>query len=90
MRFLIGITERENLYKVGGSFQRLREAESFLWQGQVDSAKALFEGCKLDQARKFCNYLEHHRQRIVNYAYLQAEGICKGWLWSSGVRHQAD
>lgn len=66
----------ENLYKVGGSFQRLREAESFLWQGQLDSAKALFEGCKLDQARKFCNYLEHHRQRIVNYAYLQAEGIC--------------
>lgn len=67
---------KENLYKVGGSLQRLHTAESFLWQGQVDAAKALFTGCKLDQARKFCNYLEHHRQRIVNYAYLQAEGIC--------------
>ena len=37
--------------------------------------KALFQDCQLDQARKFCNYFEHHCQRIVNYAYFQAEGI---------------
>jgi hypothetical protein len=66
---------KENLYKIGGSIKQLKQAESWLWQGCVDEAKGLFEGCNLDQARKFCNYLEHHRQRIVNYAYFQAEGI---------------
>lgn len=66
---------KENLYKVGGSMQRLRQAEAWLWQGDVQQATALFHDCKLDQARKFCNYLEHHRQRIVNYSYFQAEGI---------------
>lgn len=66
---------KENLYKIGGSIKRIEQAESWLWQGCVDEAKALFQDCQLDQARKFCNYLEHHRQRIVNYAYFQAEGI---------------
>jgi hypothetical protein len=32
---------RENLYKVGGSIKRLKQAEAKLWQGQVDEAKAL-------------------------------------------------
>jgi len=31
----------ENLHKVGGSLKRLRQAETLLWQGQVDAAKAL-------------------------------------------------
>ena len=66
---------KENLFKIGGSFKRLHQAEAWLWQGDVDEAQALFQDCKLDQARKFCNYLNHHRQRIVNYAYFQAEGI---------------
>lgn len=66
---------KENLFKIGGSFKRLRQAEAWLWQGGVDQAQALFQNCQLDQARKFCNYLNHHRQRIVNYAYFQAEGI---------------
>lgn len=69
---------KENLYKVGGSVRRLHQAESLLWKGLVDQAKALFEDCTLDQARKFCNYLEHHRHRIVNYEYFQAEGILIG------------
>ena len=66
---------KENLFKIDGSFKRLHQAEAWLWQGDVDEAQALFQDCKLDQARKFCNYLNHHRQRIVNYAYFQAEGI---------------
>lgn len=66
---------KENLYKVGGSMQRLRQAEAPLWQGEVKQAVAVFDDCKLEQARKFCNYLERHRQRIVNYSYFQAEGI---------------
>lgn len=69
---------QENLYKVGGSVRRLQQAESLLWQGLVDEAKSLFVDCTLEQAGKFCNYLEHHRQRIVNYAYCQVEGISIG------------
>ena len=41
----------------------------------MEEAKAVFAGCELDQARKFCRYIEHHRTRIVNYAYFKAEGI---------------
>jgi hypothetical protein len=66
---------KENLYKIGGSLKRLKQAESWLWQGGIDEAKALFQDCRLDQARKFCHYLERHRHRVVNYAYFQAEGI---------------
>ena len=66
----------ENLYKVGGSLTRLKQAKALLWEGRVDEAKALFEDCSLDQARRFCEYLERHRHRIVNYCYYQAEQIC--------------
>ena len=66
----------ENLYKVGGSLQRLKQAESLLWRGQVDAAKAQFDDCTLKQASNFCNYLDKHRDRIVNYEYFQSEQIC--------------
>lgn len=66
---------KENLYKVGGSNQRLLEAEALLWKGEVDAAIALFEGLKKDQARKFRNYLNEHRARIPNYDYYQSEAI---------------
>jgi hypothetical protein len=67
---------RENLYKVGGSRRRLKQAEARLWSGQVDEAIALFADCRLKQARNFCAYLCKHRQRIVNYFYYQAEQLC--------------
>lgn len=66
----------ENLEKVGGPRQRLAQARSWLWQGKVDETIALFEGCQHHQAGCFCQYLRKHRHRIVNYGYLQAEGIC--------------
>lgn len=66
---------KENLFKVGGSMRRLRQAEAWLWPGDVEQAKALFQDGDPDQARKFCNYLKRHQQRIVNYAYFQAEGL---------------
>jgi hypothetical protein len=66
----------ENLQKVGGSLKRLRQAEAYLWKGQVDETLALFKEMKRKQANNFCTYLEKHRHRIVNYAYYQAEGIC--------------
>jgi hypothetical protein len=67
---------KENLYKVGGSLKRLAQAESLLWQGQAESAKALFADCRRKQARNFEAYLTKHCTRIVNYADYQAEHLC--------------
>ena len=67
---------KENLYKVGGSLQRLHKAEALLWQGQVDAATTLFTDCRNKQAKNFCAYLNQHRHRIVNYSYYQAEQLC--------------
>ncbi len=66
----------ENLEKVGGSLKRLAQARSLLWQGKLDETQALFEDCQRHQAHCFCQYLRKHHHRIINYAYLQAEGIC--------------
>lgn len=66
----------ENLHKVGGSIQRVNQAQSLLWQGKLEAAKALFVGCKLKQADNFCEYLNQHRHRIIDYQYHQAEQIC--------------
>lgn len=65
----------ENLYKVGGSLKRLKQAETKLWQGKVDAARALFADCRRKQAQNFCAYLDKHRSRIVNYEYFQAEQL---------------
>ena len=67
---------KENLYQVGGSIKRLRQAETLLWRGQVDATLELFLNCSLKQAHNFCKYLTKHRHRIVNYEYFQAEQIC--------------
>lgn len=75
-KFWTGITEQENLYKVGGSLKRLKQAEALLWEGQVEAVKTLFTNCRLKQAKNFCAYLEQHRQRIVNYSYYQSEQLC--------------
>ena len=47
----------ENLHKVGGSNQRLKQAKNYLWQGFIDNAIALFDDLKKKQARNFQNYL---------------------------------
>jgi len=54
----------ENLYKVGG-----------LWKG---AAISCFEGWSEPQVENFITYLNKHKHRIVNYGYLQAEGISIG------------
>ena len=36
----------ENLHKVGGSNQRLRQATNYLWKGLVDDAIATFNDLK--------------------------------------------
>lgn len=82
----------ENLHKVGGSNQRLRQAENFLWQGLVDDAIALFDDLKKKQARNFQNYLRKHRLRIPDYKLYRELGICIGsgsvesWIKQIGSR----
>ncbi|WP_216670714.1 hypothetical protein [Microcoleus asticus] len=41
-KFSIGTIEHENLQKVGGSIKRLKQAEAYLWKGNVESEAALF------------------------------------------------
>ena len=65
----------ENLSKVGGSIKRLNQAKTLLWQGNVDKAKGQFAECKGKPAHNFCQYLDKHRHRIINYQYYQAEQI---------------
>ena len=66
---------KENLYKVGGSFKRLKSAENLLWQGKVDEVINLFKYLKKKAFKTFSHYLETHRCRIVNYLYYQVESI---------------
>jgi len=64
----------------GWVIEAFEAAETLLWQGQVDAAKALFADCTTKQAQNFINYLDKHCDRIVNYQYYQAEQICSiGW-----------
>jgi hypothetical protein len=67
---------KENLYKVGGSKKRLKEAEALLWQGKVEEALELYVGLRTKVAKNFCGYLDKHRHRIVNYSYYSSEQIC--------------
>ena len=66
---------KENLYKVGGSLKRLKQAETLLWQGLVAQASALFTHCSGKRAQNFRAYLNKHCNRIVNYKYFQAENL---------------
>lgn len=68
----------ENLHKVGGSNQRLRQAKNYLWQGLVNDAIAVFNDLKKKQARNFQNYLRKHRFRIPDYQLYQELSICIG------------
>jgi hypothetical protein len=56
----------ENLGQGGGSPQRLDAVEAGLWQGAVDGAVKLFEGCPHERVDQFMGYLAKHRHRIVN------------------------
>ena len=66
----------ENLYKVGGSLKRLAKAKDILWKGQSGRTIDLFKLSLKKIAPDFCNYLEKHRSRIVNYEQLLKQQIC--------------
>lgn len=68
----------ENLYKVGGSFDRLHQVKALLWTGKVDEAIALLTDCELETVPNFIAYLTKHRDRLINYQYFQLEGFTIG------------
>jgi len=45
---------KENLYKVGGERQRIKQAEALLWRGRVEDARAIFDN---DHRRQAINFL---------------------------------
>ena len=67
---------KENLYQLGGSRKLVKQIEGLLWQGKVEDSLLLLENKKIKRAKQFCEYLEKHRHRIINYEYFQAEQIC--------------
>jgi len=78
----------ENLHKVGGSLKRLRQAETLLWQGQVDAAKALFADCTTKQAQNFINYLDKHCDRQL--PVLPGRTDLFDWLWGGRISRQTN
>lgn len=70
----------ENLYKVGGSEQRLKQVRAELWQGNIAGAKMAFDDWEKppEQVTNFLNYLEDHKNRIPNYELDQEKGLCIG------------
>ena len=67
---------KENLYKLGGSRKRIKKLEELLWQGKVEDCLELLKDKNIKRAKQFCEYLDKHRHRIINYQYFQAEQIC--------------
>jgi hypothetical protein len=55
--------------------KRLQQAESLLWEGQVDKTLALFAPVKTEASRRFQTYFQTHRSRIPNYRYYRMEGL---------------
>lgn len=68
----------ENLHKVGGSLQRLRQVETDLWNGRIDQAQSAFKGWDAPPAHNFLTYLHKHCCRLPDYRTYQQQGICIG------------
>ena len=65
----------ENLHKVEATPEQRRQAETLLWEGQVDKTITLLSAVKTDASQRFQVYLQNHRGRIPNYRYYQMEGL---------------
>ena len=65
----------ENLHKVEATPEQLRQAETLLWEGQVDKTLTLLSTIETGTSQRFQAYLTHHRDRIPNYRYYQMEGL---------------
>ena len=69
---------KENLHKVGGSNNRLRDVETSLWRGKIDAAIATFADWDNPLVTNFLAYLERHRLRIPDYQAFQTQRITIG------------
>jgi hypothetical protein len=67
---------KENLFKVEAPRSQLELAETYLWQGQTETARSLFAEDSAQSALNFCAYLDMHRQRLVDYQEFQAQHLC--------------
>lgn len=70
----------ENLHKVGGSQQRLKQVRLDLWEGQLEKAKAAFDDWIEPPSTvvNFLKYLAQHQERIPDYQSDQQQGLCIG------------
>ena len=70
----------ENLHKIGGSEQRLKQVRAELWTGSIAAAKAAFSDWNSPpkEVDNFLAYLEGHQDRIPNYKLYQKQGLCIG------------
>jgi hypothetical protein len=70
----------ENLHKIGGSEQRLKQVRAELWTGKIAAAKAAFSDWNTPpkEVDNFLTYLEGHKDRIPNYKLDQKQGLCIG------------
>jgi hypothetical protein len=70
----------ENMHKIGGSEQRLKQVKAELWKGNIEGAKEAFSDWENPpkEVINFLIYLDDHKGRIPNYQLDQQEGLCIG------------
>jgi len=68
----------ENIHKVKVSKKVKRQIETYLWQGEQDSAIKELNGSKQKEAINFINYMKKHESRMPDYGLYQDLGICIG------------
>jgi hypothetical protein len=68
----------ENIHKVKVSQKVKRQIETYLWQGEQDSAIKELNGSKQKEAINFINYMKKHESRMPDYGLYQDLGICIG------------
>jgi hypothetical protein len=90
LRFSIGITSKENLFKVDAERSRLEQVESHLWHGQVDAALAMFAQDSDKAACNFCAYPSDPLPALDQLPAVSSGTTLLDWFWSCGICCQAD
>lgn len=72
----------ENLYKVTGAREKIKEIKNHLWSGEIGKALSLLKRRDLRGADRFSQYLKKHEKRIINYGKKQSE---RGTIGSGAV-----
>ncbi|CAA9291553.1 hypothetical protein AVDCRST_MAG92-4413 [uncultured Coleofasciculus sp.] len=81
---------RENLYKVGGSRKRLKQAETLQWQGQLNNAIALFTNIVSQASSKLLYlYAKASRPNCRLWGFSKTT-TWLNWFWSIKISRQTD